>query len=125
MKKRYGILAVVVILLLTLWGVFYQSRKDGGKEEKKSIRIGVTLYRGDDSFINTLRGNIEEQAKEYEKETGIKVVMDIVDAKGNQNTQNSQVDRFISLGLCCCSRLWCSCCSLGTCSAACHGKYHC
>jgi len=26
------------------------------------------------------------------------VVMDIVDAKGNQNTQNSQVDRFISLG---------------------------
>ncbi|WP_313577817.1 galactose ABC transporter substrate-binding protein [Lacrimispora sp.] len=98
MKKRYGILAVVVILLLTLWGVFYQSRKEGGKEEKKSIRIGVTLYRGDDSFINTLRGNIEEQAKEYEKETGIKVVMDIVDAKGNQNTQNSQVDRFISLG---------------------------
>lgn len=98
MKKRYGILAVAVILLLALWGVFYQSRREGGKEEKKSIRIGVTLYRGDDSFINTLRGNIEEQAKEYEKETGIKVVMEIVDAKGNQNTQNSQVDRFISLG---------------------------
>ncbi|MDR2022650.1 MAG: galactose ABC transporter substrate-binding protein [Hungatella sp.] len=98
MKKRYGILAAAVILLLALWGVFYQSRKEGGKEEKRSIRIGVTLYRGDDSFINTLRGNIEEQAKEYEKETGIKVVMEIVDAKGNQNTQNSQVDRFISLG---------------------------
>ena len=98
MKKRYGILAVAVILLLALWGVLYQSRKEDGKEEKKSIRIGVTLYRGDDSFINTLRGNIEEQAKEYEKETGIKVVMEIVDAKGNQNTQNSQVDRFISLG---------------------------
>ena len=98
MKKRYGILAAVVILLLALWGVFYQSRKEEGREEKKSIRIGVTLYRGDDSFINTLRGNIEEQAKEYEKETGIKVVMEIVDAKGNQNTQNSQVDRFISLG---------------------------
>jgi len=98
MKKRYGILAAAVILLLALWGVFYQSRKEGGKEEKRSMRIGVTLYRGDDSFINTLRGNIEEQAKEYEKETGIKVVMEIVDAKGNQNTQNSQVDRFISLG---------------------------
>ncbi len=42
MKKRYGILAVVVILLLTLWGVFYQSGKEGGKEEKK-----VHTYRGD------------------------------------------------------------------------------
>lgn len=98
MKKRYGILAAAVILLLALLGVFYQCLKEGGKEEKKSIRIGVTLYRGDDSFINTLRGKIEDQAKEYEKETGIKVVMEIVDAKGNQNTQNSQVDRFISLG---------------------------
>ncbi len=98
MKRRYGLLIGAMILLFVLWGVFYQSRKEGGQEEKKSIRIGVTLYRGDDSFINTLRGNIEEQAKEYEKETGIKVVMEIVDAKGNQNTQNSQVDRFISLG---------------------------
>lgn len=98
MKKGYGLLAAAVIILLILWGVFYQGKKAGGPDEKKSIRIGVTLYRGDDSFINTLRGNLEEQAKEYEKETGVKVVMEIVDAKGNQNTQNSQVDRFISLG---------------------------
>ncbi|MEY8353791.1 galactose ABC transporter substrate-binding protein [Lachnospiraceae bacterium 54-53] len=98
MKKRYFLFAAAVVLLLVFWGVLYQGRKEGGRDEKKSIRIGVTLYRGDDSFINTLRGNIEEQAKEYEKETGIKVVMEIVDAKGNQNTQNSQVDRFISLG---------------------------
>ena len=98
MKKGYGLLAAAVIILLILWGVFYQGKKGGGLDEKKSMRIGVTLYRGDDSFINTLRGNLEEQAKEYEKETGVKVVMEIVDAKGNQNTQNSQVDRFISLG---------------------------
>ncbi|MFT4008278.1 MAG: galactose ABC transporter substrate-binding protein [Lacrimispora sp.] len=98
MKKGYGLLAAAVIILLILWGVFYQGKKGGGPDEKKSMRIGVTLYRGDDSFINTLRGNLEEQAKEYEKETGVKVVMEIVDAKGNQNTQNSQVDRFISLG---------------------------
>ena len=98
MKKGYGLLAVAVIVLLILWGVSYQGKKAGGPDEKKSIRIGVTLYRGDDSFVNTLRGNLEEQAKEYEKEAGVKVVMEIVDAKGNQNTQNSQVDRFISLG---------------------------
>lgn len=97
MRKQYGVIAAIV-LLLVFGGLFYQGVKGGEKENKKSIRIGVTLYRGDDSFINTIRSNLEEQAKEYEKETGMKVVMEIVDAKGNQNAQNSQVDRFISLG---------------------------
>lgn len=97
MRKQYGVIAAIV-LLLVFGGLFYQGVKGGETENKKSIRIGVTLYRGDDSFINTIRSNMEEQAKEYEKETGMKVVMEIVDAKGNQNAQNSQVDRFISLG---------------------------
>lgn len=98
MKKRYGVLAVVIIFVAVFLGVLYQNHKSGEEAVKKSIRIGVTLYRGDDSFINTIRGKLEEKAKLYEKGTGIKVVMEIVDAKGNQNTQNSQVDRFISLG---------------------------
>lgn len=98
MRKKYGVLAAVILLFVVLLGGFYQNYKFVKKEAKKAVRIGVTLYRGDDSFINTIRGKLEEQAKEYEKDTGIKVVMEIVDAKGNQNTQNSQVDRFISLG---------------------------
>lgn len=67
-------------------------------EQKTSIRIGVSLYRGDDTFINNIRGELELAAKKYEQETGIKVVLDIQDAKGSQNTQNNQVERFISLG---------------------------
>lgn len=98
MKKPYGVMVATAIILIVLGVLFYQGKKENEKEEKKSIRVGVTLYRGDDSFINTIRGNLEEQAKAYEKETGVKVVMEIVDAKGNQNTQNSQVERFISLG---------------------------
>ena len=68
------------------------------EEEKNSIRIGISLYRGDDTFINNIRNELEEQAKEYERENGIKVTLDIQDAKGSQNTQNNQVERFISLG---------------------------
>lgn len=68
------------------------------EEEKKSIRIGVSLYRGDDTFINNIRGELEKCAKIYEQENGVKVNLDIQDAKGNQNTQNDQVERFISLG---------------------------
>lgn len=73
----------------------------GGREketEKKSIRIGVSLYRGDDTFINNIRGELEKCAKTYEQENAVKVNLDIQDAKGSQNTQNDQVERFISLG---------------------------
>jgi methyl-galactoside transport system substrate-binding protein len=98
MRKMYGVIGAVFVLLLIFAGMTYRNFKAGVMDDKKSIRIGVSLYRGDDSFINTLRTYLEEQAKEYEKTTGIKVVMEIVDAKGDQNAQNNQVDRFISLG---------------------------
>ena len=68
------------------------------EEEKTSIRIGVSLYRGDDTFINNIRNELEAKAKEYEQEKGIKVTLDIQDARGSQSTQNNQVERFISLG---------------------------
>ena len=67
------------------------------EETKNSIRIGITLYRGDDTFINNLRSIMEEKAKEFERENSIKVTLDIQDAKSSQNIQNSQVERFISL----------------------------
>ncbi len=67
-------------------------------EKKNSIRIGVSLYRADDTFIGNIRSELEKKAKSYEQETGIKVTLDIQDAKGNQYTQNKQVERFISLG---------------------------
>lgn len=99
MKKKHVITAVLAVLVLAaVLGLSGHQNRDQ-KREKRTLRIGVTLYRGDDSFINYLSGNIEEKAKEYEQETGIKVVLDVVDGKGDQYTQNSQVDRFISLGM--------------------------
>lgn len=79
--------------------MFLSACRGGQKEEEKaSIRIGISLYRGEDTFINNICGILEEKAKEYERESGIKVVLDIQDAKGSQNVQNNQVERFISLG---------------------------
>lgn len=96
-QKRLWIAAAAVAVVLAGCMVLQGCRSDK-KDEKKSIRIGVVLYRGDDPFINNIRSNLEDKAKTYEKGTGIKVVMDVADSKGNQNTQNSQVDRFLSLG---------------------------
>ena len=100
MKKNYLLFAALAAAFLLAAGcIVFQNRSHEEREEKKTLRVGVTLYRGDDSFINNLCGKMEEKAKNYEKETGVKVILDVVDGKGSQNTQNSQVDRFISLGV--------------------------
>lgn len=100
MKKHwfYGG-TVCLVALAVLWGIWsYSKGQEASTQKKTSMRIGVLLYRGDDTFISTLRTALEKQAKEYEQGTGIKVTLDIMDAKSSQNTQNSQVERLISLG---------------------------
>lgn len=92
MSGRKRLLFLGVCMLLTA------CQGPRNEEQKTSIRIGISLYRGDDTFINNIRSVLEEKAKEYERENGIKVTLDIQDAKGSQNTQNSQVERFIALG---------------------------
>lgn len=95
-KKCAGIKAFILLFFVCLFLPGCQGAQK--EEEKNSIRIGISLYRGDDTFINNIRNELEEKAKEYERENGIKVTLDIQEAKGSQNTQNNQVERFISLG---------------------------
>lgn len=89
------LLAAAVVLLAT--ASKYNRTEDKKVSGPASIRIGVTLYREDDTFISTLRGKLEECAKNYEQASGVKVNLDVYGAKGSQITQNSQVERFISL----------------------------
>lgn len=100
MKKGwiYGGVAGVVLALCFAGLRLYRQEESREPEKKTSMRIGVLLYRGDDTFISTIRAALEKQAKEYEQASGIKVTLDIVDAKSSQSTQNSQVERLISLG---------------------------
>lgn len=96
-RGRLGIRKGVLICLVSAAALTGCGR-EADSQEKTSIRIGVSLYRGDDTFINNIRSELEQEAKDFERETGIKVNLDIQDAKGSQHTQNSQVERFISLG---------------------------
>ena len=91
--------ATAALLGLFLTSSLLSGCQTGNTPEKKNaIRIGVSLYRADDTFISNIRAELEKRAKAYEQETGIKVTLDIQDAKGNQYTQNKQVERFVSLG---------------------------
>ena len=99
MKKGNVLILAIAATALLGGSAWLYAKKTGGHEEKKtSLRIGVLLYRGDDTFIGTLRNSMEQAAKEYEKETGVRVTLDVRDAKRNQLTQNSQAERMIGLG---------------------------
>ena len=97
LMKRIPVLIAASAVLLggALWA--RSGKGDGAEEKKTSLRIGVLLYRNDDTFIGTLRSAMEQAAKDYERETGIRVTLDVRDAKRNQMTQNSQAERMIGL----------------------------
>mgnify|MGYP005947475241 FL=1 len=98
MKKINLSVLIAAAAVAAVGGLWFYGTKDGGREEKKTaLRIGVLLYRNDDTFIGTLRNSLEQAAKDYEKETGIRVALDVRDAKRNQITQNSQAERMIDL----------------------------
>ena len=98
MKKINLSVLIVAAAVAAVGGLWFYGTKDGGREEKKTaLRIGVLLYRNDDTFIGTLRNSLEQAVKDYEKETGIRVALDVRDAKRNQITQNSQAERMIDL----------------------------
>lgn len=98
MKKISGDLCGVAIILLVLNSVVSCSvitnvkNVDNNIEE---IKIGVTLYKQEDTFISTISTNLEKVAKKKELEDDYKITVNFLDAKGSQSNQNDQVDRFI------------------------------
>ena len=65
MKKNYLLFAALAAAFLLAAGcIVFQNRSHEEREEKKTLRVGVTLYRGDDSFINNLCGKMEDHKGE-------------------------------------------------------------
>ena len=96
MKKHGFIISMAIFVIIFIVG-FISMMSRVASPKKNVIKIGLCLYRFDDTFISNVRQEIEEYAKEYEKEHDIKINLEVVDARDNQNTQNHQVERFVSL----------------------------
>jgi methyl-galactoside transport system substrate-binding protein len=86
MKKRIVLSIIIVISMLT--GC---SSKEKGSQERKSIRIGISVYDQYDTFVSSLIDALNQCAKIKEEETGIDITVDIVNASRSQLTQNEQV----------------------------------
>lgn len=95
MKQLKQILAIIlaaVTLLLPLSAC--DSNQGGGKVE--TIKIGVAVYRKDDTFLSSLCSFLEQIAKSKELASGKKIVVNIVDGQSSQALQTDQVNKFIS-----------------------------
>ena len=95
--KKHGFIISMAIFVIVLVVGFISMMSRVASPKKNVIKIGLCLYRFDDTFISNVRQEIEEYVKEYEKEHDININLEVVDARDNQNTQNHQVERFVSL----------------------------
>lgn len=68
-----------------------------GEPDEEPIRIGVAVYKGDDTYIYNMTAALQESVDAYCRETGAKIYVTVSDAQESQATQNDQIDRFISL----------------------------
>lgn len=71
--------AIIVII-----AVFILAGNGAKKRRRPRKYVWTSSLQGDDTFISTLRSYIEEKAKEYERTEGIKVTLDILDAKATR-----------------------------------------
>lgn len=99
MKNRIysiGIAGTIFFTVLIFIFFWYVEGKEKNRRNEP-IKIGVSLYRFDDTFIYGLKKEIEDYVKEYEKANKVRINLEISDAAGSQIIQNKQIDRFISL----------------------------
>ncbi|MDO4543462.1 MAG: galactose ABC transporter substrate-binding protein [Clostridia bacterium] len=94
--KKFVLRAVAILLLLNL--IFPLAACGGAEDDVTTIRIGVALYKQDDTFISLVSQELEKYAMEKEAELGIKINLYISDGNGSQSAQNEQIDRFLDRG---------------------------
>lgn len=97
MKKILAIAAATLIAASALVGC--SGKSDSGKpgaEGKKTIKVGVALYKFDDTFISTVRKAIEEEAAAIKGKDGVEISLNFTDGQGQQASQNDQIDTFIT-----------------------------
>lgn len=87
------VVATVTFCIAAAFAGFHRSEA----KKKNSIKIGVSIYESNDTFVDLMVDSMVEKAKKYELETGIKVNLDVSSAKESQRTQNEQIKRYISL----------------------------
>lgn len=91
LSGKRGLMLLLAALLLA--GCSAQDEKP-----VSSVKIGIIVYDQYDNFISELMKVIIDEAAVIKNETGVTVNLEILDAAGNQSTQNEQVRKLIKKG---------------------------
>ncbi len=84
MKKLLFVLMIVLVLVTP---IFAQGQSDKGQ-----VKIGVAIYKFDDTFMTGVRNSITDAAEG-------KAEVTVVDSMNNQATQNEKVNLFLTQGV--------------------------
>lgn len=87
--KSFSFLWCISLLILTSCAPRSEMNTD-------TIRIGVSLYAANDTFVNSIVQNLERQTREMENQWNCKINLSILDANKNQTDQVEDVKRMIS-----------------------------
>lgn len=98
MQKQKKLIGVISVILLLLAAVFCRDKYLSRQKEKEEIRIGISVYDDDDTYLSNIMTQMEAVSEAYEEKYQKHVSLNIVDAKGNQNRQNEQIEHFVDLG---------------------------
>lgn len=93
MKKGSKIFNVLGLMLMST--LIVSCNENISNNKNNEIKIGVTLYRQDDTFISSISSNLEEISKENENNFNKNIVLEFVDSKASTINQGNQVDKFI------------------------------
>jgi methyl-galactoside transport system substrate-binding protein len=96
MKFKFRFTAALLAGTVLIGSVCCACTPAGNQQQVKTIHIGVSLYRRDDTFITSMCEYLEAAAKKAEQKTGRKIVLNILDSQSNQSQQDDQVDTFLS-----------------------------
>jgi len=88
MKKKW-MLALVACVMVTMTACSNSGGDGGGKSSGGDAKLGVAIYKFDDTFMTGVRNAMTAAASG-------KAELDIVDSQNAQPTQNEKIDLFIS-----------------------------
>lgn len=87
-----------ILLACMISGTLTGCSERGQEAEKRSVKIGVTLYDQYDTFVSQLMEDFDTYAASKEEECGIAINVEVYNAADSQLTQNDQVEEMLEDG---------------------------
>lgn len=95
-RKIIYILMSLLLIIGSIGGATYFN-SEFSNEPKHMIKIGVSVYKGNDTFVSSITKELEKIIKCAVQQKNTMIKLDVSDAKESQMTQMEQIQKYIDL----------------------------